>query len=61
MNDILNEELYKRINELAKKKKQSGLTTEEQEEQQKLYRIYIDKMKSNVRTSLENQGLKPRH
>ncbi|MCQ4022888.1 MULTISPECIES: DUF896 domain-containing protein [unclassified Ruminococcus] len=44
----------KRINELAKKKKTVGLTEEEQSEQKKLYRLYIDEMKSSLRSQLEN-------
>ena len=44
----------KRINELAKKKKTVGLTEEEQSEQKALYKIYIDEMKSNLRSQLEN-------
>ncbi|MGN0498879.1 MAG: DUF896 domain-containing protein [Acutalibacteraceae bacterium] len=44
----------KRINELAKKKKTVGLTEEEQSEQKALYKIYIDEMKSSLRSQLEN-------
>jgi uncharacterized protein YnzC (UPF0291/DUF896 family) len=50
----MQEELQLRINELAKKKKTVGLSPEEQAEQAKLYRIYIDEMKEQVRISLEN-------
>ena len=50
----MQEELQLRINELAKKKKTVGLSPEEQEEQAKLYRIYIDEMKEQVRIPLEN-------
>mgnify|MGYP001162051254 CR=1 FL=1 len=56
----MQEELQLRINELAKKKKLVGLTTKEQEEQSKLYRIYIDEMKEQVRISLENAGHMPK-
>ena len=50
----IQEELQLRINELAKKKKTIGLNPEEQEEQAKLYRIYIDEIKEQVKLSLEN-------
>jgi len=56
----MQEELQLRINELAKKKKLVGLTTKEQEEQSKLYRIYIDEMKDQVKISLENAGHMPK-
>lgn len=56
----MQEELQLRINELAKKKKTEGLTAEEQEEQAKLYRIFIDEMKMQVKTALDNDGCKPK-
>jgi len=56
----MQEELQLRINELAKKKKLVGLTPKEQEEQSKLYRIYIDEMKEQVKISLENAGHRPK-
>ncbi len=56
----MQEELQLRINELAKKKKDEGLTAEEQEEQAKLYRIFIDEMKMQVKTALDNDGCKPK-
>ncbi|MBS1473712.1 DUF896 domain-containing protein [Massiliimalia massiliensis] len=43
----------KRINELAKKARETGLTKEEQEEQQRLRREYIDAYKKNLRAHLE--------
>lgn len=48
------EEMIKRINELAKKSKTSGLTAEEVEEQSMLRRRYIDGFKNNLRSHLEN-------
>lgn len=43
-----------RINELARKAKSVGLTTEEKEEQQKLRREYIEAVKMNLRSQLDN-------
>ena len=42
------------INELAKKAKAEGLTNEELAERDKLRRIYIDSVKANLVSSLEN-------
>lgn len=50
----MDEASIKRINELAKKKKTSGLTEEELSEQKALYKVYIDEMKSSLRAQLEN-------
>ena len=49
MNDVI-----ARINELAKKNKEEGLTPEETAERDKLRRIYIDSVKSNLVGQLEN-------
>ena len=43
-----------RINELAKKAKAEGLTKEELQERDKLRRIYIDNVKSNLVGQMEN-------
>ena len=43
-----------RINELAKKAKTEGLTEEELQERDKLRRIYIDNVKSNLVGQMEN-------
>lgn len=43
-----------RINELAKKKKTTGLTAEEEAEQQKLRRAYIDTFRASLRSQLES-------
>lgn len=43
-----------RINELAKKAKSEGLTPDELSERDKLRRIYIDNVKSNLVEHLEN-------
>ncbi|WP_134686707.1 DUF896 domain-containing protein [Brevibacillus migulae] len=51
---MISEAEIKRINELAKKAKGSGLSTEEKEEQQTLRRKYIDAMKTSLRSSLDS-------
>jgi len=47
-------EVIARINALAKKAKTEGLTPEELTERDKLRRIYIDSVKSNLVGQLEN-------
>ena len=47
-------EVIARINELAKKAKAEGLNEEELQERDKLRRIYIDSVKSNLVGHLEN-------
>lgn len=46
-----------RINELARKKEIEGLTEEELAEQARLYRLYIDEMKEQVKISLHKAGI----
>ncbi len=48
------DEMVKRINELAKKSKTSGLTADETKEQSELRRRYIDSFKRNLRSQLDN-------
>lgn len=48
------DEVIARINVLAKKAKTEGLTQEELAERDKLRRIYIDSVKSNLVGQLEN-------
>ena len=48
------DEVIARINALAKKEKEVGLTDEELAERDKLRRIYIDSVKSNLVGQLEN-------
>lgn len=57
---MITEELIQRINELARKKKAEGLTSEEQVEQQKLYRTYLDSVRSQLTTQLDSAGIKPK-
>ncbi len=48
------EEMIKRINELAKKKKETGLNEAEQKEQKELYKKYLTAFRSNVEKQLDN-------
>lgn len=48
------DEVIARINVLAKKAKAEGLTHEELAERDKLRRIYIDSVKANLVSQLEN-------
>lgn len=47
-------EVIARINALAKKAKEGPLTPEEHEERAKLRKIYIDSVKANLVSQLEN-------
>ena len=47
-------EVIARINELAKKSKETGLTPEETAERDKLRRIYIDSVKASLTGQLDN-------
>ncbi|MGN0476231.1 MAG: DUF896 domain-containing protein [Ruminococcus sp.] len=48
------DELIKRINELAKKKKTVGLTPDELEEQAKLRKKYLENFRVGFKQRLEN-------
>lgn len=48
------DDLTKRINELAKKKKEQGLTAEEQAEQKELYKKYLANFRRNFELQLDN-------
>ncbi len=50
---MVTKEQIDRINELAKKKKETGLTEEELAEQKVLYREYIDAFKANLKAQLD--------
>ncbi len=58
---MISKEQINRINELAKKSKQSGLSAEEKEEQAKLRRLYIDSFKENLISQLENTYIVDEH
>ncbi len=48
------DERIKRINELYHKSQSEGLTAEEKEEQAKLRKEYVQSVKSNLRSQLNN-------
>lgn len=50
-------EVIARINALAKKAKETGLTDEELQERDHLRRIYIDSVKANLVSQLDNTYL----
>lgn len=56
----MHEDKLKRINELAKKKREQGLNNEELQEQQVLYGEYLAEMRGQVRNSLDEAGYRPR-
>lgn len=51
------DDVIARINELAKKAKTEGLTPEETKERDRLRRVYIDSVKANLTTQLDNTYL----
>ena len=50
----MEQNLLRRINELAKKKKTVGLTAEEQAEQKKLYKIYLGEIRQQFSATLDH-------
>ncbi len=46
--------MIKRINELAHKKKNTGLTPEELAEQQELYKLYLGNIRGQLKSQLDN-------
>ena len=50
----MDKEKIARINELARKKRETGLTEEEQAEQQLLRREYIEEYRAGLQAQLEN-------
>ncbi|GIN70367.1 UPF0291 protein [Bacillus sp. J14TS2] len=51
---MLSKEKIKRINQLAKKAKASGLSNEEAKEQTKLRSEYLQQFRSSMRQTIEN-------
>lgn len=47
-------DMIKRINELAKLKKERGLTADEQAEQKELYKKYLQNFRQNFEKQLDN-------
>ena len=56
----MRQEKIKRINELAKKKKEVGLTDAEFAEQKLLHQEYLSAVKRNAKTALEQLGVTPK-
>ncbi len=54
----MTEDLLKKINDLAKKKKEQGLTDEEQKLQKELYKEYLTQFRSNFKKQLNNVDVK---
>lgn len=54
MDNSISPELIKRINELAKKKKQTGLTEEEKNEQDRLRKQYLAVIRAQFKTTLDS-------
>ena len=48
----------KRINELARKKRETGLTPEEQAEQKELYKVYLGGIRTQFESTLDNVSVK---
>ena len=55
---IMDKDLIKRINELAKKKKTLGLNAEEQSEQKQLYAVYLAEIREQFDNTLDNVSIK---
>ena len=54
----MTEDLLKKINELAQKKREQGLTEEEQKLQKELYKEYLTQFRSNFKQQLNNVDVK---
>ena len=51
---MITEEQVRRINELAKKNKETGLTPEEETERAALRKLYIESFRANLKSQLDN-------
>lgn len=54
---MLSEEKIKRINELAKKKKEGNLTEEEAKERQELHQEYLQAFRGGMRNTIEGMKI----
>lgn len=54
----MTEDLLKKINELAQKKREQGLTEKEQKLQKELYKEYLAQFRSNFKQQLNNVDVK---
>ncbi len=52
------DDILKRINELAKKKREQGLSADELAEQQRLYKIYLGDIRKQFNQTLDNVSVK---
>lgn len=55
--NIMDKKLIERINELAKKKRETGLTDEEQKEQKELYKVYLGEIRAQFSQTLDNVSI----
>ncbi|MEE1218363.1 MAG: DUF896 domain-containing protein [Ruminococcus sp.] len=53
----MDKKLIERINELAKKKRETGLTDEEQKEQKELYKVYLGEIRAQFSQTLDNVSI----
>ena len=53
----MDKKLIERINELAKKKRETGLNEEEQKEQKELYKIYLGEIRAQFSQTLDNVSI----
>lgn len=58
---MVTKEQIDRINELAKKSKETELSEEEKKEQAQLRRLYIDSIKENLISQLDNTYIVDEH
>jgi uncharacterized protein YnzC (UPF0291/DUF896 family) len=58
---VIDPQLINRINELARKKKTEGLTEQEKQEQAKLYQIYLQAIRGQVKQQLSQIRFVDRH
>lgn len=54
----MEKDILKRINELAKKKRETGLTEQEQKEQKELYAVYLGGIRTQFQSTLDNVSVK---